>query len=64
MKKQLREKIVMELDDLIILIQSAARENEIPMLQADEIIDELLDARVATTATAPKDPNEPAKAAA
>jgi hypothetical protein len=59
--KKIQEKLCESLDQLITFVREAAREDMVPQLQADEIINELLDARTATTAQAAREP-EPVRA--
>lgn len=56
MNKKIQQKLCQSIDQLIVLAREAAKEDMVPQLQADEIIDELLDARRATTAQAARDP--------
>lgn len=56
MKKELEKRLVDAIDTIIVDVQTAARDDKIPSLQADEIIDGLLDSRHATTAQPAKEP--------
>ncbi len=57
MRVKIRNRLCESLDTMIVFVQEAAGEDMIPRLQADEIINALLDARHATTAQAAPEPS-------
>lgn len=56
MNKKIERRLCESIDQLIVFVREAAKEDMVPQLQADEIIDELLDARRASTAQAAREP--------
>lgn len=58
MNKKIRTEICERIDGLLALVTAASKSDMIPQLQADEIVNGLLDARQATTAEAALDPEQ------
>lgn len=56
MNAKITKVVTRAIDDAIVIVRDASAADEIPMLQADEIIDALLEARHAMTAGAARDP--------
>ncbi len=56
MRVKIRRRLCESIDAIIVFVNEAAGEDMIPRLQADEIINALLEARHATTAQPAKEP--------